>query len=391
MKVVTFGSVSYLHDPKTGYACWLNPGERYIFPEQEFNVFKKNHPFEATICEVSDLEPMLCDLPPITGWRKKRVLLCRICGLGDQLIFSSAVRFFREVLSANPFVCSYPAYRDFWMNSPYLTSPPVILPLHLDSVWRKQGKPFFEKSFFLEFLNERVEDSEQPNVYDMLFSVLGFDPSRIAAKFKRPALGLTAPEIEGRDVWLKTVGGKANRNLENGYAVLQMRANGPTRCLPLEVYEKVFTALGEASERYRLPVLCVDTKPLPPELAELVGKHPWAIDVTTQIPTFRCFASVIAGAHMVVGPDSSGIHAAAAFDVPALGIWGPYSPESRTKYYPNQIHLWHHELCSASPCFNIQDSLPVKKCPRGKEQRWCECFDGITSEEIAASITELLK
>jgi ADP-heptose:LPS heptosyltransferase len=115
-----------------------------------------------------------------------------------------------------------------------------------------------------------------------------------------------------------------------------------------------------------------------------------AINVATAINNIRLFGSIIGGASLVLGPDSSALHFAAAFEVPALGFWGPFSPGSRTAYYPNQIHLYHPELCPASPCYNYLPELPVTKCPRGTAQTSCEVFEGISYEEIAEAIEKLL-
>jgi hypothetical protein len=43
------------------------------------------------------------------------------------------------------------------------------------------------------------------------------------------------------------------------------------------------------------------------------------------------------------------------------------------------------ELCSHAPCFSIlKDWLPGEgKCPKGSDQRTCECFEAITSEEVS--------
>lgn len=102
--------------------------------------------------------------------------------------------------------------------------------------------------------------------------------------------------------------------------------------------------------------------------AGLIAKTSMAVNVATTINNIRLFGAIVGGASLVLGPDSSALHFAAAFEVPALGFRGPFSPESRTRYYPNQIHLYHPELCPACPCYNYLPELPIGKCPRGAQQ-----------------------
>jgi len=102
--------------------------------------------------------------------------------------------------------------------------------------------------------------------------------------------------------------------------------------------------------------------------AGLIAKTSMAVNVATRINNIRLFGAIVGGASLVLGPDSSALHFAAAFEVPALGFRGPFWPESRTRYYPNQIHLHHPELCPACPCYNYLPELPIGKCPRGAQQ-----------------------
>jgi ADP-heptose:LPS heptosyltransferase len=181
-----------------------------------------------------------------------------------------------------------------------------------------------------------------------------------------------------------------NKDLSNGYIFLQIQATNKVRSLPFSLMEKVLAAVNEFGEQRNLPILCGGNIPFPPDIAGLIAKTPMAINVATTINNLRLFGAIVGGASLVIGPDSSALHFAAAFEVPALGFWGPFSPESRTRYYPNQIHLYHPELCPASPCYNYLPELPITKCPRGAQQTACEVYEGVSYGEILDAIGNLL-
>ena len=342
------------------------------------------------IHEITDLGPLLLENPKPERWRKQRVLFYRNRGIGDQLIMSSVARFFREMLGAEAFQLSDRVHEPLWAFNPYIGGAPLSVPMHLDAVWRAKGSPFFAGSFFFESVTEWDNDSEQPNVYDRVFGMLGLNPDRVPTKFKRPVFSLQSSEIDTRITWLKNIGGAVSKNFECGYILLQLRATNKVRSLPAPTVEQILYAANEEAEKRGIPILCTDDKPLSPEIATLVNKTPMAVNAATAINNIRQYAALIAGASLVIGPDSSALHFAAAFETPAIGIWGPFSPSSRTLYYPKQIALYHPELCPSSPCFNYLPELPIQKCPRGAAQQHCECYDGVTVEELGAAIKELL-
>ena len=323
MKIITFSRKVTVQTKHGEHSAEVNcnPGERLIFDDTNALSIQSAPGSSAYILEITDLEPMLRELswtqPP--HWRKKRVLFYRNRGMGDQLIFSSLPRFFREVLGAESYVLSDKVHEPLWAHNPSIGGAALSVPLHLDAVWRAGGaRPFFDGTFFVESASEWDCDSEQPNVYDRLFGLAGLDPARVPAKFKRPTFTLTSDDLDKRALWLKQVGS------------------------------------------------------------------------ATAIPSVRLLGSIIAGALAVIGPDSLALHFAAAAETPAIGLWGPFSPASRTKYYPRQTHLFHPQLCPNAPCFNYLPDLPVAKCPNGAKQLSCEVFSGITYDELYSAILEAL-
>jgi ADP-heptose:LPS heptosyltransferase len=364
-----------------------NPGERLVFDNDNALSIQQDPGSARYIYEVTDLEPLIREMPRPAHWARKRVLFYRSRGIGDQLIVSAAGRFFAEQLGAEAFQLSDRIHEPLWAFNPYIGGAALHMPMHLDTVWRamigeRRGTPFFAGAWFFESLTEWDSDSEQPNVYDRLFAMLGFDPAHVSAKFKRPVISLQKQDIDKRNQWLRQVGNAVNKSTEKGYLFFQPRATNKGRSLPNFLIEKTLYSLNEFAAKLQIPILVSDDKPLDPEIAQMVQATPQAINVATAINNVRLLMSVIGAANIVVGPDSSALHIAAAFETPAVGIWGPFEPVSRTKYYPRQIHLHHPDRCPAAPCFNYLPELPVMKCPNGPAQRHCECYEGVEAEEI---------
>jgi ADP-heptose:LPS heptosyltransferase len=374
----------------------VNPGERLLFDDDNALTIQQNPGSATYILEVTDLNPLIRELPPVKNWRRRRVLFYRNRGIGDQLIASCLSRFFREILGAEAFQLSDRVHEPLWAYNPYIGNVPLSAPMHLDSVWRAMGpngirpQPFFAASFFFESATEWDNDSEQPNVYDRLFGMAGIEPARVPAKFKRPIFSLQPEDINRRIDWLRQVGAAMKKDLSNGYIFLQIQATNKVRSMPASLTEKVLAAANDFAENRGLAILCGGNLPFPPEIVSLITKTSAAINVATTIQNIRLFGAIVGGASLVLGPDSSALHFAAAFEVPALGFWGPFSPQSRTRYYPNQIHLYHPELCPSSPCYNYLPELPITKCPRGAAQTSCEVYEGISYKEIAEAIENLL-
>jgi ADP-heptose:LPS heptosyltransferase len=405
MKVITFSkkvTVLTTHgEHKVEISA--NPGERLVFDDDNALTIQQNPGSANYIWEVSDLGPYLRELPPVKNWRRRRVLFYRNRGIGDQLISSALSRFFREILGAEAFQLSDRVHEPLWAFNPYIGNVPLSMPMHLDPVWRASrmvktptgwdevpGKPFFHGAYFFESATEWDNDSEQPNVYDRIFGMCGLEPARIPAKFKRPIFSIQTEDINKRLDWLRQVGAAMNKDLSQGYIFLQIQSTNKVRSLPASLTEKVLYAANEFAEKRGLPILCGGSTPFSPEIAGLIAKTPMAINVATTMNNLRLYGSIVGGASIVIGPDSSALHFAAAFEVPALGIWGPFSPESRCRYYPNQIHLYHPELCPSCPCYNYLPELPFGKCPRGTMQTSCEVYEGVNYGEIAEALANLL-
>jgi ADP-heptose:LPS heptosyltransferase len=88
-------------------------------------------------------------------------------------------------------------------------------------------------------------------------------------------------------------------------------------------------------------------------------------------------AALIASADLVISADSSCLHIAGSLNVPCLGIYGPFPPELRTKYYPKCTVIKAEAECA--PCF----AHGSKPCSHFNKERACSgCWDSVSVDSI---------
>ena len=416
MKLVSFNKASYFehvlsnHEHSSMYKA-INPGERIVVNDEVgISLAVKS---KESIESISDFMPLYYgQVQRPAKFRGKKVLFYRGRGIGDQLIITCLSRFFTEKLGAICFqLCDY-QQEAFWAGNPYIQNLPVRFPLGIDAFLRGRGvKSYYDYFFAFESVTEWITEQEQGNVYDHLFSLAGFDPNNIEQSYKRPVWGYLDQDIAMWKIWKESIGLECKKEIEmdkNGavtilekevsdinnvgdndekYVMFQFSTTNKVRNPPNSVIIKILDRLNDIG----LKIICFDDKPCDPELLTAMSFRKNCQFVQSIPGGIRGVATALVKSSMIVAPDSMALHFAAVFATPAIGIWGPFSPESRCKYYNNQFHLYHPEKCSFSPCFNYKNSFPIEKCPEGKETLTCEVFNGITSEEINNVVTECVK
>jgi ADP-heptose:LPS heptosyltransferase len=398
MKAITFKSgisITSKYGPEgTPFQVICPPGERLVFDEDLVSTFMGQEAARKVIIESDDIGPRIRAMKRPDHWRGARVLFFRNRGLGDQLILSALPSYFTEQLGARSYVLTCPWFQEVWEQNRYIGNFPIKLPCNLDRTLYSKN-PFYQGFFCFESVTEWDNDPEQDNVYDRMFAMCGIDPLGVQPKWKRPYYEIKPNEKLQLEEFLNGIDGSKFPNWPNNdYFVFQILATNVPRCPPAHVVEKVLSAADEHAMKLGIPILCLHDNPNDvrlPEFKRIIKQFPSCIDLIGEIKSIRAFATIISRARLVIGPDSSALHFAAAFSTPALGLWGPFDPLSRHKYSENQLHLHHPDRCPNAPCYNWLPSLPVNKCPNGEKQQFCEPFDGIGTEEVYSAIKELLK
>jgi len=388
MKVISFSrtvSLDILYGEGLKTALILNAGQKYFLLDSYVKAFEEKYPYyHDHLRELSDPGTYLRrDFDWMQGrdpkdWHDKRVLLSVHPnggpGFGDELMAGCLPRYFKEVLGAQPFQVSIPIFAEIWAANPFLTGPPVFVPTTLDPLLGLgEEPPFFDWSLFVEGVDGMagwgLSDTE--STYDALFRFAGVEPSMVAPEFKRPVFVLDKSKIVERDDWLKRI--EVQR-----YFVLQLTCQDKFRTFPLSLVERVLEVASVEAARIEATIFCVKNSAFSPEISALIKKTPHAINLEKRLSTVTHFAGLIAGASLFIGPDSSGLHFAAAFETPALGLWGSFHPDLRAKYYKNQVHIYHDLGVSTSKDTNLHAALASSR------------LASITKEEISSAVRELL-
>ena len=389
MKVISFSrtvtfDIVYGEDFKT--VLILNAGQKYLLQDTYVKMFEEKYPsYQDHLKELSDPASYLrrdfdwMQQRDPKDWHDKRVVLSVHpsggAGFGDELMSGCLTRYFKEILGAHPFQVSNPILAEIWAANPFVTGPPIFFPTTLEPLTGSDEEPpFFDWSLFVEGVDGKAGwgFSDTECTYDALFRFAGVDPGTVAPEFKRPVFRLNRTRIAERDDWLKQIGVRR-------YFVLQLTCQDEFRTFPLDLVERVLEVASVEAARRDATVLCVKNSAFNPEIAALIKKTPHAVNLEKQLSTVTHFAELIAGASLFIGPDSSGLHFAAAFETPALGLWGLLHPDLRVKYYKKQVHIY--------PDLGLN---PSKETSR-QAKLASSTLSSITKEEISTAVRNLLE
>lgn len=108
--------------------------------------------------------------------------------------------------------------------------------------------------------------------------------------------------------------------------------------------------------------------------------------------TFRHRAAIVETCDCLVAPDSSLLHVAGALGVPAVGLYGAFPWQVRTRYCPTTVALTRKEGFSCAPCHHHE--RPSKRFPDNcptKERGFCGVLDAITPDAIVKAVEEIAR
>jgi heptosyltransferase-2 len=146
-----------------------------------------------------------------------------------------------------------------------------------------------------------------------------------------------------------------------------------------------YAALVEAfiASGHMLPVIVGDLKERPLVDAILRGSKATSVIDLTGKASLRETLAIVAACDLVVCNDSSLLHIAAAFDIPAIAIYGP-TDENRTKpNFSNVTVLRGNPPCA--PCFEFPDSTLAENCPIDYS-----CLSSVSVEMVMLHVTRLI-
>ena len=100
--------------------------------------------------------------------------------------------------------------------------------------------------------------------------------------------------------------------------------------------------------------------------------------------SFEQYLNELDRAKFVISVDTSAIHFREGIGKPALGLYGAFSTDSRTKYYKHTKSIDIKSNCNIQPCF-----LHEKQCPKITTEKFAPCLStNILTNELQDIIAE---
>ncbi len=260
-----------------------------------------------------DLKPE--EIPP-----GSRILLLRAGGIGDLIMLTPAIKEFRKRLNgrAKIILATYSDYADIFEE---LADRIISYPVRFSQLLR-------ETDYYVDFAdpNDLFDTGEMTDYY---LDCLGIDPDDVNAVDKKPLLPASLTSAFRTIAALNQLPGRTKVLFAGG-------ASDKIRRLP----DRILAELASAHPAISFVV---------PGDSSLTLPNIFSIDTSGGL---KEYVTAIAGCDAVVSTDSSAYHIAAAFDIPALVLFGPISSTIRTGFYPRVVTLdadYSGETCQ-SPC-----------------------------------------
>ena len=255
------------------------------------------------------------ELPP-----GSRILLLRAGGIGDLIMLPPALKIQRERLAgrAEIILATYSDYAGIFEG---LVDKILPYPVTL-------GQLLCEADFYLEF-NDPKGLFASGEMADYYLDHLSIAPESVAASDKKPILPQALAQSPAVLAQLERLAARP-RILFAG------SASDKIRRLP----ERILAELAAAHPNLSFVV----PGPSAVELANV-----FSLDTSGGLGDF---VTAIRHCDALVSADSAAYHIAAAFDIPALVLFGPIGSSIRTGYYPRVIALdagYRGQTCE-SPC-----------------------------------------
>lgn len=381
--IVTFNR-PVLWNRNEGETWVLNPPTRYVLNANQLGNLSPH------IETISDLKsaPFYRPLQAGSNIPGATVLVERYRerGIGDLLFMTGPLNYMQFLTGGNIKIDMYClADRGAVLNfHPSLRfEAPMAGPLIYDNL------QFYDYHWFVDVATEYSEEPDQQNVYDSLYTQLGFDPAAVPAAYKRPTAVLNKGDQQHLDQFLYYIWLEKKIDLrKTGYYVICPFAHGSLRTMPYMTWLKVINDLAR-----KRPVIVIgnmtDRMPNPDvsagEFFQHVQQHGGNVINAINNTPLRVMMGVISKATAVGCLDSGPLYVAQALNVPAVSVWGPHDPRVRIGYDKQYMDLavWNKSACRHAPCFSY-DHFPAHKCPSGSEQTVCEPLKSVDTDDILA-------
>lgn len=316
------------------------------------------------------VRPWPCDIGEKHG--VKSILVIRPGRYGDLICLTPALRRLKEL---NPdthiAVATLPNYREPLNGLPYIDEF-IMYPVAVEEARR------FQHIISLEMLQSLADKEQVMHITDLFAERCGLDPAAMTSKV--PDLFLGLEEINwAHDSYPKKHGQKR--------IAFHVRSSSRSRDYPMANMNALMVRLH--SEGHEIMFLGTENQ----FKWATKDKPPGIIFTPEHKLTFRQSVAALYTCDVLFGPDSAMIHAAAALDIPSVGVFSTVPWKLRTAYYPKCFVLQGKNPCPLAPCF----SAPMSNNPHAFPAdgpcatSWqCDALHAIHPDRVASKILEIL-
>jgi ADP-heptose:LPS heptosyltransferase len=277
-----------------------------------------------------------------------RSLFCfRAGGIGDLLFIATSLRQLKKNFPSSRLVlgcdATFGTILDWKADGFDLVSMPL----------EKRVLDGYDYILFFQGIIEGNADAEEMNAYDLIKESFHLD------KLDNPLPNVRVEERTRkivRDFVERTSAGTKYR------IGIQVSASVLKRSAPPQLYIDFIRRLPEdymvylvgGKNQYDVMDLIISNLPQ--------AKQAHAVNASRNLPSLAQAVALIGELDLIIGPDSSMLHVAAAHRVSLIGLYGPFPSDLRLRYYKNAIGI---------------DSVTSCEFARGKYKSCFEHGDGI--------------
>jgi len=302
----------------------------------------------------------------------QKLLIVRPGRFGDLICLTPVLRRIKHLFpKCQLHVATLPEYRDPLLGLPYIDGF-LNYPIPLEET------DAFENVICLEALVSVMEDEKKVNITDLFAKRVGLDPTTMPNK--QPDMFLSMEEL----TWAAD---SYPRKKDRKRVAFHVRSSTRSRDYPHENMNALMVQLH--SKGHEIAFLG-----LPHQFKWATDKKPPGIYFCPEDKlTFRQSCAVLSTCDAFFGPDSAMIHAAAALNVPSVGVFATVPWQLRTAYYPKCHAIQGKQPCPIAPCFsaamsNNPHAFPLDgPCSKSGQ---CDALHGIAPDRVMAKLEEIL-
>ena len=285
-------------------------------------------------------------------------------GIGDCLWYMPAIKLFKEKFpKCYVFIITDAKTKEIWKGAPFINGHAE------DTIWNTQqvimrAEEVYEFGGVATIFKDQIKREPCEAIIREMGLAVPKDKSKL-----RPDLTVTVDE--GRHI--KEVLLSKGVNAEKDTIItIGVDASTSNRHYPFDYIKEVSKALVEKNVRVvwlgKTPEFkddCLNEKDKVKGVTNLIG-----------ITNLRMAMSVISLSDLHVNPNSGLLVISTALNIPTIGLFGAFAPESRCKYYERYMSLYQPIKCSPckehwteckhghpAPCMkNIKPSMLYKAC-----------------------------